>query len=175
MELEGEEAEGGARSSRQRAAKKLAKNAYTMDFEELEYMDSPASSAHSKDMGSTSGGVAKKDKQKPGRRRRRKKRRRGRAPTPKDEGKAEPRVPPMKIKMIGRSGESDSPIFFAESMESWDEGSGSERGVSRKKGKKQRLKERGLDSENSSVVLDERDDVEDDEDLDEEVRNLLSL
>lgn len=29
---------------------------------------------------------------------------------------SDPKVPPMKIKLIGRSGESDSPIFFAESL-----------------------------------------------------------
>ena len=131
----------------------------------MEYVDSPASSVHSKDTGSTIGGVAgsttKKEKRKPGRK---KKRRRGRPPiTTKEETKTEkgePRVPPMKIKMIGRSGESDSPIFFAESMESWDEGSGSEKGMSRKKERKARLKERGLDSENSSVMMEEREEEE---------------
>ncbi len=158
--LDDDEEEGGvSRSSRQRAAKKVAKNAYTMDFEDFEYVDSPASSAHSKDTGSTGAGQSKKEKQRPGRK---KKRQRGRPPAvPKEEVKAELRVPPMKIKMIGRSGESDSPIFFAESMESWDEGSGSERGVSmRKKNRKDQLKERGLDSENSSVVMEDREDEE---------------
>lgn len=148
-----------ARSSRQRAAKKVAKNAYTMDYEDFEYVDSPASSA-SKDTGSTTGGggQSKKEKQRPGRK---KKRQRGKPSVAKEEAKAEPRVPPMKIKMIGRSGESDSPIFFAESMESWDEGSGSERGVSvRKKSRKDQLKERGLDSENSSVVMGDREEEE---------------
>ena len=152
---------GVSRSSRQRAAKKVAKNAYTMDFEDFEYADSPASSAHSKDTGSSTaggGGRSKKEKQRPGRK---KKRQRGRPPVAKEETKAEPRVPPMKIKMIGRSGESDSPIFFAESMESWDEGSGSERGVpTRKKSRKDQLKERGLDSENSSVVMGDREEEE---------------
>ena len=151
-----EEEEGTARSSRQRAAKKVPINAYTMDLDDMEYVDSPASSAHSRDTSSTTGGGTKKGK--PGR----KKRRRGRPPVAKGEPKAEPRVPPMKIKMIGRSGESDSPIFFAESMESWDEGSGSEKGGS--KGKLARLKERGLDSENSSVVLEEREEGEEEED-----------
>lgn len=162
VEIDEEEAvEGAPRSSRQRAAKKVARNAYTIDLDDFEYLDSPASSVHSKDTGSITGGG--KAKQKPGRK---KKRRRKCGPVAAKEGaKTEPRVPPMKIKMIGRSGESDSPIFFAESMESWDEGSGSERGVSRKKSKKTLLKERGLDSETSSIVLGdmEREDGEDEE------------
>lgn len=153
--VEFEEEEGTSRSSRQRAAKKVPVNAYTMDLDDFEYVDSPASSAHSRDTSSTTGGGTKKGK--PGR----KKRRRGRPPVAKGEPKAEPRVPPMKIKMIGRSGKSDSPIFFAESMESWDEGSGSEKGEG--KGKMARLKERGLDSENSSVVLGEGEEEDDDE------------
>ena len=74
-----------------------------------EYADSPASST--KESGSSGG-------HKRGRGGRRK--------------KAEPKVPPMKIKLIGRSGETDSPIFFAESLGEWDgEGSGSERGIAR--------------------------------------------
>ena len=46
----------------------------------------------------------------------------------------------MKIKVIGRSGESDSPIFFAESVESWDEMSESEQAVI-SRSKKRRVKE----------------------------------
>ena len=34
----------------------------------------------------------------------------------KRRGEKDPKVPPMKIKLIGRTGESDSPIFFAESL-----------------------------------------------------------
>ena len=75
-----------------------------------EYADSPASST--KESGSSSG------------------QRRGRGGRRK---KSEPKVPPMKIKLIGRSGETDSPIFFAESLGEWDgEGSGSDRGMARK-------------------------------------------
>ena len=164
-EEEEEEDPGGRRSSRQRAAKKVAKNAYTLDLDDMEYVDSPASSAHSKDTGSTGGG--KKEKRKPGGR---KKKRRGRPPVTavKEDNKTEPRVPPMKIKVIGRSGESDSPIFFAESVESWDEGSDSERSTSRKKRKRGRQKhERGLDSENSSVTLGEREEEEEEEEEEE--------
>lgn len=157
---------GGARSSRQRAAKRVAKNAYTIDLDELEYLDSPASSAHSKDTESTSGGrgggsgASKKGpKQKVGRKKKRG-RGKGKAPPTKDDPKAEPRVPPMKIKMIGRSGESDSPIFFAESMESWDEDSENEGGMPRlKRPRLSHLKEPGgLDSETSSLALGERDE-----------------
>ena len=144
-EDEGEEENGVQRLSRQRAAKKVARNAYTMDvMDELDYMymDSPTSSLHSSH---SMGGGTKKDRKKPGRK---KKRRRGRFWVSEKEeededeeeeelmgktDKTEPRVPPMKIKMIGRSGESDSPIFFAESVESWDEESGNERSSGRKK------------------------------------------
>lgn len=162
--FEEETEDGNNRSSRQRAAKKVAKNAYTMDLDDFDYVDSPASSAHSRDTGSTAGGGVKRDKARPGGRRRRKGR--GRPPaSAKEDSKLEPRVPPMKIKMIGRSGESDSPIFFAESMESWDEGSGSEKGAPRKKGRKALLKERGLDSENSSIALGEREEGEEEDEV----------
>lgn len=167
---EGEEEDGVQRPSRQRAAKRVSKNAYTMDvMEELEYMDSPASSLHSShsrggDTGSSVGGGGKKDRKKPGRKKRR---RRGQLPVlgkeeEEDEEeiaekteKTEPRVPPMKIKMIGRSGESDSPIFFAESVESWDEGSGNEKSSGRKKKgkekeKKNRLKIKDMELEGDS-------------------------
>lgn len=154
VEPEDEEDMGRARSSRQRAAKRVAKNAYTIDLDELEYLDSPSSSAHSKDTETaTSGRSSKKGKQKVDGRRK-KKRRRGKGKGPL--GKGEPRVPPMKIKMIGRSGESDSPIFFAESVESWDEGSESEGML--KNPMLANLQERGLDSETSSLALEEREE-----------------
>ena len=141
----------GRRSSRRRAAKNLAKNAYTLDLDEMEYADSPASSSHSKEAPPT--GI--KDKKKGKRTRGRKKKESG-APSKTEKG--ELRVPPMKIKMIGRSGESDSPIFFAESLESWDEGSGSERGMAISAKQRARLKDRGLDSETSSLMLEEREE-----------------
>ena len=150
-----DEADTGRRSSRRRAAKNLARNVYTLDIgDEIEYTDSPASSTNSKE--TTGSGNGKKQKQtSSGSGRGRKRGRRGIKRTEKSGG---PRVPPMKIKMIGRSGESDSPIFFAESVESWDEGSDSEvGGVVRSKNK--RVKElQGLDSETSSLVFGDRDD-----------------
>ena len=149
-----EEVEGGKpRSSRQRAAKRLARNAY-LDTDDFEYLDSPASSAHSKDTEST-GGKGKKGKQKMVTRR--KKRRRGKGKGPLSKG--EQRVPPMKIKMIGRSGESDSPIFFAESVESWDEGSESE-SAAVKVNPMLAQEQEGLDSETSSLALEERGEEE---------------
>ena len=169
---------GNQRPSRQRAAKQVAKNAYTMDvMEELDYMDSPASSLHSShsrgDTGSSIGGSGKKDKKKASRSKRLRK---GRASgLDKDDEKEdleveeisrkaqkpEQRVPPMKIKMIGRSRESDSPIFLAESVESWDEGSGNEKGSAKKKRKGRKdlmkMKERelaeGESGQSSPVVL----------------------
>lgn len=51
----------------------------------------------------------------------------------------------------GRSGESDSPIFLAESLESWDEGSGSDRGEPLRDERLSRLKEGEADSETSSI------------------------
>ncbi len=160
---EEEEHAGGQRSLRQRAAKKLAKNIYNVDMEDLEYVDSPASSAHSKDTGSTIGGGVKKDKRRTGRKKRKQ---RGRNPPSKEgeaskEDKGEPRVPPMKIKMIGRSGESDSPIFFAESVESWDEGSSNERGSSSKRKRKKKLpREESLESGHSSREREEDEEEE---------------
>lgn len=147
-----EEEDGRPRSSRQRAAKRVAKNAYTIDLDEFEYLDSPASSApSSRDTESTGTGRGRKGgkQQKPGRK---KKRRRGKGKGPLARG--EPRVPPMKIKMIGRSGESDSPIFFAESVESWDEGSESE-GMLKNPMPAHLQEEQALDSETSSLALEE--------------------
>ena len=177
---DGEET-GNHRPSRQRAAKKVAKNAYTMDvMDELDYMDSPASSLHSShsrgDTGSSLGGSAKKDKKKSAGKKRRRKGRSSAVDKEEEEEeedfeveeisrkaeKSELRVPPMKIKMIGRSGESDSPIFLAESVESWDEGSGTEKSSSGKKRKKSKkdllkMKERELmeaeSGQSSPVVL----------------------
>lgn len=143
----------GRRSSRRRAAKNLAKNAYTLDIDELEYADSPASSSHSKEAPPTGSRERKKGKRGRGRRKKETV-----ASSNSKGDKGELRVPPMKIKMIGRSGESDSPIFFAESVESWDEGSGSERGLAISAKQRARLKERGLDSESSSIVMGDRED-----------------
>ena len=159
MDEQEEEGEaGGRRSSRRRAAKNLARNVYTLDLaDEIEYADSPASSTNSKE--TTGSGSGKKHKQQHsqasgGSGRGRKRGRRGIKRTEK----TGPRVPPMKIKVIGRSGESDSPIFFAESVESWDEASDSEQGgLSRPKSA--RVKElQGLDSETSSLVFGDRDE-----------------
>ena len=116
----------------------------------MEYADSPASSSHSKDTTISGGtkkakGVTRGNKIKS-------------TTLNKGKGKAknEPRVPPMKIKLIGRSCESDSPIFFAESLESWDEGSGSERGGVSRQGRVRKLREQeGLDSETSSIAFEE--------------------
>jgi hypothetical protein len=161
QEEEGEGEGGGRRSSRRRAAKNLARNAYTLDLaEELEYADSPASSTNSKETtGSGSGRKQHKQQQQQGQvssggggggsGRSRKRGRRGIKRT----DKTGPRVPPMKIKVIGRSRESDSPIFFAESVESWDEASDSEQG-GLVRPKSTRVKElQGLDSETSSLVF----------------------
>ena len=84
----GDEDEGGRRSSRRRAAKNISHSAYTLDAEELDYADSPASSSNSRETG------------KPTRSRGKKKA----APSAKGKGKkgkSGPKVPPMKIKMIG--------------------------------------------------------------------------
>ena len=158
QEEEGDGDAGSRRSSRRRAAKNLARNAYTLDLaEEIEYADSPASSTNSKE--TTGSGSGKKHKQQQhgqssGGGRGRKRGRRGIKRT----DKTGPRVPPMKIKMIGRSRESDSPIFFAESVESWDEGSDSEQG-GLVRPKSSRVKElQGLDSETSSLVFGDRDE-----------------
>lgn len=155
-----DDADTGRRSSRRRAAKNLARNVYTMDLaDEIEYTDSPASSTNSKEAvhvhAHVVSGNGKKQKQTTGSSGRGRKR--GRRGIKRTE-KTGPRVPPMKIKMIGRSGESDSPIFFAESVESWDEMSESEQaGMSRSKNR--RVKElQGLDSETSSLVFGDRDD-----------------
>ncbi|CAI8044830.1 Chromodomain-helicase-DNA-binding protein 5, partial [Geodia barretti] len=55
----------------------------------------------------------------------------------------------MKIKLIGRTGVSDSPIFFAESLgeQQWEESSEGEK-----------MKKLGVDSENSSLHLGDRED-----------------
>lgn len=148
--------ETGRRSSRRRAAKNLARNVYTMDLaDEIEYTDSPASSTNSREAVHVVSGNGKKQKQTTGSSGRGRKR--GRRGIKRTE-KTGPRVPPMKIKVIGRSGESDSPIFFAESVESWDEMSESEQAVI-SRSKKRRVKElQGLDSETSSLVFGDRDD-----------------
>lgn len=156
--MDSEEEEDGGRSRRQRAAKKVAKNAYTIDLEEFEYLDSPTSSAHSKDTETASGGKVKRGKQQKEQKvegRRKKKRRRGKGKGPL--AKSEPRVPPMKIKMIGRSGESDSPIFLAESMESWDEEESDSESMM-KNPMLAHLQEQGMDSETSSLALEEREE-----------------
>ena len=70
-----------------------------------EDVDSPASSTREAAAAAGVGGVGT-DKKKGGRKRKGK----------KETEKSEMKVPPMKIKLIGRSGETDSPIFFAESL-----------------------------------------------------------
>ena len=151
QEEEGEA--GGRRSTRRRAAKNLARNVYTLDLgDEIEYADSPASSTNSKE--TTGSGSGRKHKQHGqavggGSGRGRKKGRRGIKRT----DKTGLRVPPLKIKVMGRSRESDSPIFFAESVESWDEASDNEQGGLARP-KTTRVKElQGLDSDTSSLVF----------------------
>ena len=162
QEEEGDVEAGGRRSSRRRAAKNLARNVYTLDLtEEIDYADSPASSTNSKETAGSGGGKKHHRQQYSGQAsggggsgRGRKRGRRGIKRT----DKTGPRVPPMKIKMIGRSRESDSPIFFAESVESWDEASDSEQGGLIRP-KSTRVKElQGLDSETSSLVFGDRDE-----------------
>ena len=162
QEEEGDGEAGGRRSSRRRAAKNLARNVYTLDLtEEIDYADSPASSTNSKETAGSGGGKKHHRQQYSGQAsggggsgRGRKRGRRGIKRT----DKTGPRVPPMKIKMIGRSRESDSPIFFAESVESWDEASDSEQGGLIRP-KSTRVKElQGLDSETSSLVFGDRDE-----------------
>ena len=100
-DLEEGDDSSGRRTSRRRAAKNLATNVYTLDRDDVEFVDSPASSSRDVPMATSSASVRGRPV------------RRGR----KKQGKSEPKVPPMKIKMIGRSGDNDSPIFFAESMD----------------------------------------------------------
>ena len=110
---------GGGRRPQRRAAKNLAKNVYSMDVggEEIEYVDSPASASSAKDTPPSEpttssqrrGGVGGGRKGKRGKGRRGGGLRKGK----KGSGL---KVPPMKIKLIGRTGASDSPIFFAESL-----------------------------------------------------------
>ena len=65
-----------------------------------------------------------------------------------------PRVPSMKI---GGSRESDSPICFAESVESWDEASDGEQcGLGQPKSV--RVKQQGLNSESSLQMISDRDE-----------------
>lgn len=110
--------EGGRRTSRRRAAKNVSRNAYIFDQDDVEFSYSPANSVKGE-------GSRKKEKEKEkekrgrggggGRRGGRRGRRGGGGRVVKTD-KLEPKVPPMKIKLIGRSGETDSPIFFAESL-----------------------------------------------------------
>ena len=114
-EVEDDES-SGRRTSRRRAAKNLAKNAYTFDQDDVEFAYSPASSTKGESAGVKKEKEKEKEKEKKGRgggRRGGRRRRRGGARVGE---KGEPKVPPMKIKLIGRSGETDSPIFFAESL-----------------------------------------------------------
>ena len=88
--------EGEERSvrPRRRAAKKVSNSAYYFDDREevqLEYADSPSSEG---DVGAKTGGKRGKKRK-------------------SDDLK----VPRLKIKLIGRSDENDSPIFFAEPLE----------------------------------------------------------
>ena len=133
-EAEGEEMGGGRRPQR-RAAKNLARNVYSMDInEEIEYADSPASAGSAKDtppaaepttLSTRKRAVRRKDGGVEQRGRGGGKAavggagRDGRGAGEKGRGKVVGpgmKVPPMKIKLIGRTGESDSPIFFAESL-----------------------------------------------------------
>ncbi len=87
----GDEEEGGRRSSRRRAAKNISQSAYTLDTEELDYADSPASSSHSRETGKPTRSKGKKKVGPSGKGKGKK-------------GKSAPKVPPMKIKMIGTYG-----------------------------------------------------------------------
>lgn len=81
-----EEEEGGRRSSRRQAAKNVS---YALDNEDIEYADSPASSSHSRDTGRPAKTRGRKRGGASGRGRGRK-------------ARSGPKVPPMKIKMIGK-------------------------------------------------------------------------
>lgn len=153
VEDEWDEKGGRGRRPQRRAAKNLAKNVYSLDVnEEMEYVDSPASTSSAKDTPPAEtittrnrGGVGSGKRGRGGsggRRGAREKKNKG-------EGM---KVPPMKIKLIGRTGVSDSPIFFAESLGegAWEESSGSERGL--------RTRKLGIDSETSSLHLGDRED-----------------
>ncbi len=122
----------------------------------LEYADSPASSTKEAPAKKKRGEGVRKGRLRGGRK------------------ASEPKVPPMKIKMIGRSGESDSPIFLAESLgenvslltcarpitvdrpcipTQWEtEGSGSERGSIRDK--RSRLKGQHAPCWSGNTLLD---------------------
>ena len=159
VDEEWDEKEGRGRRPQRRAAKNLAKNVYSLDVnEEVEYVDSPASASSAKDTppaeaittrkrvtGKGGVGSGKRGRGGSG----------GRRGTREKKTKAEGmKVPPMKIKLIGRTGVSDSPIFFAESLgEGWEESSGSERGM--------RPRKLGIDSETSSLHLGDREEDED--------------
>ena len=160
VDEEWDEKEGKGRRPQRRAAKNLAKNVYSLDVnEEMEYVDSPASTSSAKDTPPAEaittrkrhtgrGGVGSGKRGRggsAGRRGMREKKAKG-------DGM---KVPPMKIKLIGRTGMSDSPIFFAESLGEggWEESSGSERGL--------RTRKLGIDSETSSLHLGDREEDED--------------
>ena len=108
-----EEQEGGRRPQR-RAAKNLAKNVYSVGVEEdLEFADSPASTETSSAKDTPPVEVTLSRRRGWGGARRGK----GRGGRGKGRRKGNSmKVPPMKIKLIGRTGVSDSPIFFAESL-----------------------------------------------------------
>ena len=117
---------GGGKRPQRRATRNLAKNVYSVDAnEEVEYaVDSPAStgtssakdtppaelvrssSSRKKVGGTEKRGTVSKRGSAGGRGGRVKGKRKG----------GGMKVPPMKIKLIGRTGASDSPIFFAESL-----------------------------------------------------------
>ena len=127
-----EEEEGGGRRPQRRAARNLAKNVYTMEAsEEMEFVESPASSTKEMpvETGRSRGGRkgGRKGRKRGGVSALVKEKRKGSGMTAGERGKGgggggkrgsagDLRVPPMKIKLIGRTGESDSPIFFAESL-----------------------------------------------------------
>ena len=110
-----EEDPGGGRRPQRRAAKNLAKNVYSMGAEEdVEFVDSPASTGTSsaKDTPPVEQAMVSSRRRGGGRPRRGKGGGRGKG---RRRGRSM-KVPPMKIKLIGRTGMSDSPIFFAESL-----------------------------------------------------------
>ena len=117
-EPDDDEEAGGGRRPQRRAAKNLAKNVYSMGAEEdMEFVDSPASTGTSsaKDTPPVEPGVGSSQRLGEGGARRGKGGGRGGRVKGRKRG-GSLKVPPMKIKLIGRTGVSDSPIFFAESL-----------------------------------------------------------
>ena len=112
-----EEELGGGRRPQRRAATNLAKNVYSMGAEEDMEIDSPASTGTSsaKDTPPVEPAVGSSRRLGRGGAERGKGGGRGGRLKGRKRGSSL-KVPPMKIKLIGRTGVSDSPIFFAESL-----------------------------------------------------------